>query len=549
MYRDISLLAKTDFDAVIVGGGIHGATAFQQLSQSGLKVALIEQNDFGGGTSANSLKILHGGLRYLQHLNFKRMRESINSRKYFMEVAPHLIEPMPCIMPTYGMGMQGKPVMGLAMAMFDIISCDRNSNAPDTNKVGRSRLLSRKECLQIGPGIAPEGLTGAALWYDDLITNTERMVLSFVREGCQAGSMAANYTQATKINHINNQVTGVEVMDRLTGKSFSLQTPLVINASGPWLNEVIQETPAASVTKALSKAVNIVVNKPLFKDHGVGLAGTKEYEDQDAKIKRGKRLYFFAPWKGQTIIGTTYTLYNDKAENLTVTPDDIEEILEEVNAIYPKAQLSRSDVIFSHTGLMPAQNQDSSEPQLVKHSRVIDHNEEGGLNGLFSIEGVKYTTAPAIARDTLQIVNKFRKNNSVPANYIEPELEAEHNAHDKTLLNKYQSRFPHIQDNYGPDSAKVYKIIDTETGTSGVVRQEPLLLEAEVLFSTRHEMAVKLSDIILRRTDCGTTGCPSDTVLRHIARIMAAELGWDEATIVAEKEELLAHFHHTLSTI
>ncbi len=549
MYRDISLLDKTLFDAVIVGGGIHGATAFQQLSQAGLKVALIEQNDFGGATSANSLKILHGGLRYLQHLNFKRMRESINSRKYFMEVAPHLVEPMPCIMPTYGMGMQGKPVMGLAMAMFDLISCDRNSNAPDTNKVGHSRLLSRKECLQIGPGIALEGLTGAALWYDDLITNTERMVLSFVCEGCRAGAMAANYTKATKINHMNSQVTGLEVLDVLTDTSFTLQTPLVINASGPWLNEVIQGTPTPDITKALAKAVNIVVNKPLFKDYGVGLAGTKEYQDQDAKIKRGKRLYFFAPWKGQTIIGTTYTHYNDRAGDLKVTPDDIEEIIEEVNAIYPMAQLSKNDVIFSHTGLMPAHNRESSEPQLVKHSRVIDHSEQGGLNGLFTIEGVKYTTAPAIARDTLQVVNNFRKKSSVPPGGTQPEPQAELNEQDQKLLDKYQSQFPHIQANFGPDSLKVFKIIDTETGTAGVIRHDPLLLEAEVLFSTRQEMAVKLSDIVLRRTDCGTTGCPSDHVLHHISRIMAVELNWDESTIAAEKEELLAHFHHILSTI
>ena len=116
MKRDIALLKNHPFAAVVIGGGIHGATIFHQLAAAGLRVALVEKDDFGGGTSANSLKILHSGLRYLQHLNFKRIRESIRSRKYFMQMAPHLIRPMPCIMPTYGLGIEGRPVMAIALA-------------------------------------------------------------------------------------------------------------------------------------------------------------------------------------------------------------------------------------------------------------------------------------------------------------------------------------------------------------------------------------------------------------------------------------------------
>ncbi|HKJ64033.1 MAG TPA: glycerol-3-phosphate dehydrogenase/oxidase [Desulfopila sp.] len=550
MKRDISKLADTVFDAVVIGGGIHGATIFFQLASAGVKVALIEKNDFGGATSANSLKILHGGLRYLQHLNIKRMRESINSRKYFMQMAPHLIKPMPCIMPTYGLGMQGQPVMGLAMLLFDIISWDRNRNAPPENRVGRGRLLTRSQCLKIGPGIAPEGLTGAALWYDDLITSTERMSLEFIKRGCQYTGNAANYLEATKLSRAGNRITGMEVTDRMNGNTFTLRCRTVINAAGPWVDTIKHEFHQAGTTEKLAKAVNIVIRKPLFNGYGVGLAGRDEFIDQDAKIKRGKRLYFFAPWKNRTIIGTTYRYYEGQYDDLQVSSDDIKEILDEVNAIYPHGAVTVDDVIFTHAGLMPAHapkaGDYSAPPQLVKHSRIIDHAELENLEGLLTIEGVKYTTAPAIAR---RIEKQLRKKNLLPAAPHGGRFDSDSatlSPHEQNLITSYGGRFPHIADNFGHDAVKVYEIMATEAGGANNLTRDNTLVKAEVLFCVREEMAVKLADIILRRTDCGTTGCPGRDELDQIASVMAEELGWSDDRTAHEKELVMAHFHTTL---
>ena len=552
MKRDIALLADSDYDVVVAGGGIHGAAIFYRLAAAGLRVALVERDDFCGATSANSLKILHGGLRYLQHANIKRMRESINSRKDFMQMAPQLIEPMPCIMPTCGLGMQGRPVMGIAMLLFDLISWDRNQGAPARNRVGRSRLLSRNECLRIAPGIDPAALSGAALWHDDLITDTERMTLAFVKAGCAAGGVAANYVTVRKFSREKNRITGIEATDRLSGRTFAIRAGLAVNSTGPWVDEVRRESHQARITEDLAKAVNIVVDRPLFAGHGVGLSGTGEFVDRDAKIKRGKRLFFFAPWQEKTMIGTTYSYFSGQRDELRLTDADIQEILDEVNTIYPSAGLTMEHVVFAHTGLMPAHKPEggprAGTPQLVKHSKVIDHAALEGIEGLLTIEGVKYTTAPAIARQVEKVV---RGKNLLPRNSAARKQHStkvdDSGAPHVPSTTSYTARYPHIPAIYDRESEKIFSIAATEAGAGNSISRRPPLIAAEVLYCVREEMAVKLQDVILRRTNCGGHGCPPDGVLRGIADLMAGELGWDEEAILTEMEQVRSYYRERIS--
>ncbi len=551
MQRDTHYLATNTFEAIVVGGGIHGATVFYQLAAAGVRVALVEKDDFGAGTSANSLKILHGGLRYLQHLNIKRMRESINSRKYYMEMAPHLITPLPCVIPTFGLGMKGRPIMAIAMKLFDLISWDRNKNSPAENRVGRGRLLNKSQCLKIGPGLAAtEGLTGGALWYDDLIINTERMALAYIKAGVQCGGVAANYVRVRKLSRMKDQILGAEVTDRLNGRAFVMKADLVINAAGPWIDDIRKESHQASTTEDLAKAVNIVVKRQLFHGHGFGLEGTEEFTDRDAKLKRSKRLFFFVPWKNNTIIGTTYTYYDGKCDDLKVGEEAIAEILDEVNAIYPDAALTSDDVVFSHAGLMPAHKPHNAPrngtPQLVKHSRVIDHEKLEDLRGLLTIEGVKYTTAPAIAR---QVEKLLRKKNFIHTD--KPPVRSLTNAPDTNKdLDKFiylRNRYPHIEKNYGKDSHSVYSIISQEGGAGNFIPAKEPITIAEILYAVREEMAVRLSDVVLRRTECGTSGCPPKRGLRQIAEIMANELNWNDDSIEKEIDQVISHYRNRLN--
>ena len=546
MNRDIHLLQQTEFQAIVIGGGIHGATIAYELAAEGLKVALLEQNDFAAGTSANSLKILHSGLRYLQHLNFKRIRESVRSRKLFMQMAPHLIKPMPCIMPTYGLGIEGKPVMGIALLLFDMISCDRNQGAPPENRVGRGRLLSKDECLAIAPGVRRAGLTGASLWYDDVIVNTERMVLAYLKAAAQHQAVCANYLQVEKITFSGNAVTGVEAVDRLTSQALTISAPIVINAAGPWLNEIQQRSAQPQTTEDFAKAVNIVIDKALFPGYGVGISGTKEYTDQDAALKRSKRLFFFAPWQGKTMIGTTYAYTKGSAADLQVTARDIDELLDEINTMYPPAQLTRNNVVFSHVGKVAAYtpktaSRDQASPQIVKHSRIIDHEMQDGIQGLITVESVKYTTAPAIAVELRELLKKRRPLPSAGifksgSRGTDSRLSAE----DQQWLARMHALFPHVTARYGTaDAAEIFALCKSDEQADTLVLNDPPLLRAEILYAVQQEMAISLADVVIRRTAVGTCGCPNREKLVEIARVMAPLRGWDENRIANEVEDLL----------
>lgn len=231
MQRNAIALTQNVYDLLIIGGGIYGACIARDASLRGLSVALVEKADFGCATSANSLKTIHGGLRYLQHGDLKRMRESIGDRKILMQIAPHLVHPLKVVLPTYGHGMRGKEAMALALAVNDLVSCDRNFLADPQKHIPPGRVISKNQCLQLLEGIDSQGLTGGAIFYDAQVYNSERLILSFLRSAVQAGADVANYVEVVGFLQMGDRITGVTAKDVLTGDSFQIQAKTVVNAS------------------------------------------------------------------------------------------------------------------------------------------------------------------------------------------------------------------------------------------------------------------------------------------------------------------------------
>jgi glycerol-3-phosphate dehydrogenase len=218
MIREIDKLAKNAFDVLIIGGGIYGIAVALETARAGLRTGLIEQTDFSHATSANSLKIIHGGLRYLQHLNIRRMRESIRSRNLMMYSAPHLVTGLGCIMPTYGHGLKGKEVMAFALLLNDLIGLDRNHAIDKRNHLPRGKIIPKDQCLKMFPNIKEDGLTGGCLWYDALALNSERLGLTFLLESIKHGALAANYVEANKLKIDDGRVIGVSAKDLLSNR-------------------------------------------------------------------------------------------------------------------------------------------------------------------------------------------------------------------------------------------------------------------------------------------------------------------------------------------
>jgi len=542
MKRNLATLANTPFEVLIIGGGIYGAWTAWDAAQRGLSVALIEKGDFGSATSSNSLKIMHGGLRYLQHADFKRMRESIRERSVLMRVAPHLVHPLPCLMPTYGHGMKGREALGIAMMMNDAMSFDRNAQLDDPQKyIPAGRLVSREEVRRLVPEVETTNLTGGALWYDCQNYNSERLLFSILHSASNAGAQMANYVEAVGFEKQANRIVAANVQDILTGEKFPIRAKLIVNTCGPWVDLLLKRLDGRQPQKQKflpSKTMNLVVKRQLIPDYAVGVSSKFEFKDSDAIISKGSRALFIVPWRHHSIVGTTHLPFDGDASNFKITEEDVQTFMNELNDAYPPAALQRDDISFFYGGLMPmapGHPAQQDEVRLVKKYSLCDHQQEDGIAGLITVVGVKYTTARAVAEKTIDLV--FKKIGKQPPRCRTHETPVHGGAIER--FNKFVARetnrslhglrgnvIRQLVRNYGAAYSEVLQYIPNEPPAALPITPEAEIIKAELLYNIREEMAQKLADVIRRRTELGSAGYPGDAVVQASAALMATELGW-----------------------
>ncbi|HEV7715164.1 MAG TPA: FAD-dependent oxidoreductase, partial [Steroidobacteraceae bacterium] len=237
MRRDLTRMVTTDFDVLVVGGGIHGCCAAWEAARRGLRVGLVEAGDFGHATSSNSLRTFHGGIRYLQQLDLRRMRESIRERREWLRFAPHLVRPMRFILPTIGHGLRGPEVLRAALCANDFVSMDRNRNVRADRQLPRGELWSAEHTREVLAGTAVKDANGAAAWYDAVCMNSERLQISIVAAAIASGAQVANYARALEPLRVAGAIRGIRIRDELTGEEYELRSRAVINAAGPWVDE------------------------------------------------------------------------------------------------------------------------------------------------------------------------------------------------------------------------------------------------------------------------------------------------------------------------
>ncbi len=530
MNRDIKSLTEREFDLLIVGGGIHGVTLAREAALAGLAVALIEKSDFCSATSANSLKILHGGIRYLQQANLPRVRQSVIERRTMLQIAPHLVAPLACAMPTYGHGMKSKEAMFCGLLAYDLLSRDRNQGLPPDKSIPRGRTGSRTDWITIAPQLDDPRFTGAALWYDALTWNTERLGLGFVAAAVEAGATVTNYVEMTGFQRSGHNVTGVTAIDRISNQPLTIRAKLTVNNTGPWAKDTLNLL-GEKVTPPLYRcalAMNVVLRKQLIASHAVGLTAYK-------KGWKSGRLFFFVPWRERTMVGTYLRPHTDSPDQLKVTPEDLQSFIDNLNLAYPAAQLKPEDISFIQAGIMPAADKTVSpdgEPQLLNHYQILDHAKLDNVNGLMSVLGVKWTTARDVAQRTLSTVfAKLGRTRSIPSPVLRPlpggdipNVTALVDEAIQSGLSETTAR--HLVRNYGTGYRDVIRL-----GSTNPLWLKPLgegtdVIGAEVVFALREEMAQTMTDVILRRTDLGSAGRPSKAALMNAAVIMARELAW-----------------------
>jgi glycerol-3-phosphate dehydrogenase len=551
MVRNLTNLSRHTYDLVVIGGGIYGVCIAWDAALRGLSVALIEKADFGHATSSNSLRVIHGGLRYLQHGDILRVRRSIRERAAFMRIAPHLIYPLPILIPTYGHSLRGKEIFSLALLLNKIIGFDQNGLRPEQKHLPGGYGISKTECLRLVPGIYEKGLTGAVVVYDCQMSSSERLVLSFARSAHQAGAELANYVEATEPLTQGGRVTGVKARDVLMGDELIIHARTVVNASGPWMERFLKslKSPNLASRPSFSKAFNLLIKRQLVSDYAVGFYSQNGCKDQDAIFDKGSRLLFVNPWHERSLIGTAHLPYDADPDKFHVTEAEIEAFLNEVNEAYPRANLKFDDISCVYGGLLPAVQNNGSRVQLIRHPHVYDHEKDERVNGLISVTGVKFTEARHVAEKTVDAV--FRKLQKAPPQSITavtPLHGGQIENLDKFLIQETQSRSDELRaeavkpliSHYGSAYPEVLKYMDKSKEATHAVIGASCLVKAEVRHAVREEMGQKLADIVFRRTTLALPGNLSAASIKMSVDVMAQELSWKEERIRSELEELRA---------
>ncbi len=552
MRRELKRLADERFDVAIIGGGVYGLCTAWACALRGLTVGLIERGDFGAATSSGSLKLVHGGLRYLQHLDFPRMRLSIQERRNFLRMAPHLVHPLPFLIPCYGHALKGPEAMRLALSLNDLIAWDRNRGIPDPARhIPRSRMVTAQECLRVLPGLDKKTLTGAAIFYDGQMYSSERLSLAFALSAAQAGAALANYAEAVRFVVRGPRIVAVAVRDVLSGSEFELRAEVFINMTGPWADITVARLhgPEPSRTVRRSKGIQLIV-RPKLGDMAFGVESRRE-RDKTARIRRGNRSYFATPWRNVTIIGTTDTLFVGDPDSFGVTEMDIEEFLAAFNEAYPGAGLKRSDVLFWCGGLRPLGDVDADPDhvQAAHHPEIVDHALQDGPENLLTVVGVKYTVVRALAERTADwIVRRLgrgdRESKTGQARVLGGEFDdMDSLVHEtETEMNISRDVAAHLVRMYGTQVRALFALARARPELRAPLPGHPEVLRVQVVHACQAEAAQRLADIVFRRTELGATGDPGAEALEECAALAARELEWEPGRVRSELREVRATF-------
>lgn len=558
MQRDLAALADQHFDIIVVGGGIFGICTAWDAALRGLSVCLIEQGDFGHATSASHYKVVHGGIRYLQHADFARVRESSRERSAFLTVAPHLVYPMPFVIPTYGHGMKGSEVMQVALKMYDLTTADRNRNIRDESRyIPSSHVTSAQEAIEQFPFLPSENLTGAAVFHDGQMYNPARLSLAFVQAAAQIGAVVANYAEVVQFLRTETKITGVAVRDKLHGEEFEVRGSMVINAAGPWTKWLLHDGNGLTLRKTpvFSRDAYFIVKRKLVQEHALAIQGITK--DPDAVLSRGNRHLFLVPWRDYTLVGVWHVVFDGRPETFTLTESEVQTFIDEVNAGTPELKLTLDDVCMWNAGLTLFGENEPGATHLSygKRSMLIDHRQEHGLDGLISLVGVRFTTGRGMAEKAVNLALTKMGKRARPCQTLTQPIHGGRfdsftalrasiaQAHKDELQADTATALAH---NHGERATEVLSLLKENRawakrlGDSSVVG-------AEVIHSVRREMAHKLGDVVFRRTDLGSGANPGIDAITECAHLMAGELNWTQREIEREVQDVTNRYSDWLS--
>lgn len=550
---------KGHYDVAVIGAGIHGAAVAWEAASRGLSIILLDKGDFGCGTSSNSLKTIHGGLRSLQRLDFIALRENSQERRALMRIAPHLVQPLQCVIPTYRKLSKSRLVMGAGLKLYNLAVMDRNAGLDPALQLPPAQIITRQEMHELVPELDDAAVTGGACWHDAQVYNTERLVLAFVLAARQAGARVVNYLLNKEYIVKNNKVAGLLAQDPFCGEAIKIEAGAVIDCTGPWAaqNSSFQahaqlgRTHQVSPPVSMARAVNLIIRKRITSC----ALGARTCTDQV-----DNRLLFIVPWRTGSMIGTWYYHDANVPEHLSLSGQELADCLNQINSIFPALDLTPADVTFVHLGLLPAYpGSDNSvgEPRLWGHSRIIEASQSGGPGGLFWLQGTKLTTARAQAVKTIDRVARYLKKPiqrsqtyKIPLYGGEIADYASYQQNCMANLANHWTRqtITRLQRNYGSNLDAIISKADDDETLVELVPGSADVVKAELSYIIENEQVYRLSDLLLRRTDIGSFAQPAEATIAYCADVMAEYWHWNEPQREENIAEFLLRYSHIAQT-
>ena len=521
MIRDPDELGGCRFDVLVLGGGVYGLTIACDAAARGLSVALIERDDFGCGASFNHLRTIHGGLRYLQSLDIGRARESVRERRTIARIAPHAVKPLPFALPLYRSFTRGKLAMRLGFCLDRLVSVGRNRGVPASHRLPGGRVYSRGSAIQRFPGLKRQALTGAAVWYDYLTVEPDRLTFSWAKAGAGHGAVLVNHMEAVELLKEGARVAGARARDTIGARTIDVSARVTVNATGAALDRLLEPIGAATRTPMI-KTMNLVTRRDAGEESLGGRSPSGRY-------------LFMVPWRERALFGTWEAGRVSDACDTAVSDSEVAAFVGELNHAFPALDLTFADITLVHRGVVPAAVR-GGKAGLEGHDQIRDHAAEG-TEGLVSVAGTKYTTARAVAeRVTDLLMQKLQRapvtcrtattllpgggTRDVGLAIAEARREYDEGLPTDTI--------PHLIAAYGSQYGDVLNLTTARPELKARVARNSPVIGAELVLAARSEMAVTLADAMIRRTPVGALGYPGDDAVSRGADLVGAEHRWSE---------------------
>ncbi len=515
--ENLAAMAADPVDLLVIGAGINGAGIARDAAMRGIHTALVDKGDFGGGTSSRSSRLIHGGLRYLEMGHLRLVFEASRERRTLLRIAPHLVWPRSFLFPVHAGGRLSRWKLAAGLTLYDILALFRN--------VRRHRMLGKQRIQRAEPHLRSRGLKGGGRYYDAQCDDA-RLTLANVRSAHEHGALVANYVIVDDFEPADGRVRRVRATDRVTNSSYTIRAKVVVNATGPWSDELRAKDGGGEPVLRRTKGVHLAVpRKRLANTEAIAMTSPID-----------GRVMFVIPWGDLSYIGTTDTDDLTDPDLVRATSEDVIYLLRSANALFPEARLQPADIVSTWAGIRPmVACEGSIDPSAVsREHRVLE-----SASGVVSVVGGKLTTYRAVAEETVNLVAKRlhdvdgrRVVGRAPTDTVPLPGGATQDLNVLTAEIRREGftleTAEHLVRAYGTESAAIVNLAQSDPDLARPIVGGHPAIRAELVHATRREMAITLSDLLIRRIHLFFE------VLGHavpeapaVVDLVAQELGWD----------------------